>query len=138
MILIDTNIYVAFMNKRDQDHKQAKELVNKMLSGEFGIRFTISEVFSEAATLIYRRTKSKEIVKRAWDVMYSSDHAWGQMVIIGKDDIVKAWEIFQKFASPKESLSFVDCLLIAIAQSLGVPTIMSFDDEFDGILDRIY
>lgn len=138
MILIDTNIYVAYLNKRDQNHIIVKRLIERLLLGEFGSRFTISEVFSEAATVLFNKTKSMDIVNRVWKIIYSEDDAWGQTIIITKDDIDRSWKIFQKYTTKKRSLSFVDCLLISSAQFLGIDSIMSFDAEFDGILKRIF
>lgn len=138
LILIDTNIYVAYLNKRDQNHEIARKLIGRLLLGEFGSRFTISEVFSEAATVLFSKTKSIDIVNRAWKIIYSEEEAWGQVIIITKDDIDRSWEIYQKYTTKKRPLSFVDCLLISSAQHLGIDSIMSFDEEFDGILKRIF
>jgi predicted nucleic acid-binding protein len=138
MILIDTNIYVAYLNQRDQNNQRARTLVRKMLSGEFGLRFTISEVFSEVTTVLFRKTKNLEIVKRAWNLMYSTDKAWGHSIIVTKDHIDSAWKVYQSYVTPKRPFSFVDCLLIAIAQANNISQIMSFDQEFDGVLTRIH
>jgi len=108
------------------------------LLGEFGSRFTISEVFSEAATVLFNKTKSIDIVKRVWKVIYSEKDAWGQVIIITKDDIDRSWGIYQKYTTKQRPLSFVDCLLISCAQYLGIDSIMSFDEEFDGVLRRIF
>lgn len=138
MILIDTNIYVSYLNKRDKNHLKAKDIVKKILTGRFGNRYTISEVFSETATLLYRVTKQKEIVQKAWDLIYSKDLAWGSVVIVKKENIDKSWEIFSRYVTEKKPLSFVDCLLISVAREYEIDTIASFDREFDGILDRVY
>ncbi len=138
MILIDTGLYVAYLNKRDQKSQQARSLARAMLSGDFGARFTISELFSEVATLLYRRTKNKTLVQKAWNLFYSEKHAWGQSIIITKEYIDIAWKIFQSHVSPKRKLSFVDCLLIAFAQKNNISNILSFDEQFDGILVRIH
>jgi predicted nucleic acid-binding protein len=138
LILVDTNIYVAYLNNRDQNHEIAKKLAERLLLGEFGSRFTISEVFSEAATVLFNKTKSMDIVNRVWKIIYSEDNAWGQVIIITKDDIDRSWEIYKKYTTKKRPLSFVDCLLIASAQYLGIDAILSFDEEFDGILKRIF
>ncbi len=138
MILIDTNVFVSFLNKRDKNHQRAIELVRQALSGDFGNRYTISEVFTEVSTVLFRKTKNMNIVKKAWDLMYSSDRSWGKTIIITKDHIEKAWKIFQSYTTIKKPLSLVDCLLIAVARNLEIVKIISFDDEFDGILERIY
>ena len=53
IIIIDSNIYVAYFNKRDENHIRSKNLVKNLLKGEYGNRFTISEVFSEVSTNLF-------------------------------------------------------------------------------------
>ena len=74
----------------------------------------------------------------AWNIIYSSDKAWGQVIIVTKGNIDSAWEIFQSYVTPRKPLSFVDCLLITIARDNNITDILSFDDDFDGILTRVY
>lgn len=138
MILIDTNIYVAYLNKRDQNHTRTKELIVHLLEGKYGSRFTISEVFTETATVLFKRTKRQDLVKKAWSLIYSTDNAWGQTLVVSKEYIDEAWKIFCSYTTPQRPLSFVDCLLIAVAKTLGIQKIVSFDNEFDGIIERIY
>ncbi len=138
MIIIDTNIYVAYLNQRDQNNKRARILVKKILTGELGIRFTISEVFSEAATVLFKKTGNREIIKKAWNLIYSTDRAWGHPIIVTKEYIDIAWKVFQAYVTPKKPLSFIDCLLIAVARVNNITNILSFDEEFDGILTRIH
>ena len=136
MIIIDSNIYVAYFNKRDENHIRAKNLVKNLLKGEYGNRFTISEVFSEVSTILFRQTKNIEIVKKAWNAIYEKEIAWAFPIIITKDLITNAWEIFTKYTTSRVPLSFVDCLLIATAQNNSITSILSFNSEFDGILTR--
>lgn len=138
MILVDTNVFVAFLNKRDKNHQRAKEIVVKLLSGKYGSRYTISEVFTETATFLFRKTRRMDGVAKAWDLIYSVEAALVQPLIIKKEDIDNAWLLFQKYATQKRPLSFVDCLLIAVSQSFEIDSIASFDSEFDGILKREY
>ncbi len=138
MILVDTNVFVAFLNNRDKNHQRAKELVIKLLSGDYGSRYTISEVFTETATFLFKKTRRIDVVTKAWNLIYSEEEALVQPVVIRKEDIDKAWIIFQKYTTQKRPLSFVDCLLISVSQTYEIDTLASFDSEFDGILNRVY
>lgn len=138
MILIDSNIFIAYFNKRDRYHLRSKQLVRNLLKGEYGNRFTISEVFSEVSTILFRQTKNMTIVERAWSSIYSKEKSWAFAIIMNKDTIDKGWQIFKKYTTLKVPLSFVDCLLISTAQLNSIDSILSFDSEFDGILNRIY
>ena len=138
MILVDTNVFVAFLNKRDKNHQSAKDLVTKLLSGNYGSRYTISEVFTEVATFLFKKTGRMDVVSKAWNLFYSEEAALVQPLIIKKEDIDEAWMIFQKYTTQKRPLSFVDCLLISVSQTYEIDSIASFDSEFDGILNREY
>ncbi len=137
MIIIDSNIYIAYFNKRDENHIRAKNLVKNLLKGEYGNRFTISEVFSEVSTILFRQTKNMATIKKAWNTIYEKEKAWAFPIIITKDLILNAWDIFTKYTTNKVPYSFVDCLLIATAKKHSITSILSFDSEFDGILTRI-
>ncbi len=138
MILIDSNIFIAFINAKDKNHQRAKELVSDLLAGQYGSRYTISEVFSEVSTFLYSKTKQKEVVQKAWDLIYSTKNSLGQVFIVNRENIEQAWIVFQTYASTQKPLSFVDCLIIALAQRNQIDKIASFDSEFDGILERIH
>jgi predicted nucleic acid-binding protein len=137
MIIIDTNIFLAYLNKRDQYHDQVKPLVRKLLKGEYGNRYSISEVFSETVTLLYRKTLRKSLIERAWEIFYSKEKSWATIYMINMDIIKKAKEILIKYGSESKKLSFVDSLLIATALNQNIKQILSFDYQFDGILKRI-
>ena len=62
-------------NKRDKNHSKSKNLVRNLLKGEYGNRFTISEVFNEVSTILFRQTKNIEIVKNAWNAIYEKEIA---------------------------------------------------------------
>lgn len=138
MILFDTSVFVAYLNERDKNHKRADELFTELLLGKYGSRFTISEVFSETATLLFNKLKRMDIVTKAWNLMYSKEEALVQPLIIKREDIDRAWELFQKYTTQNRPLSFVDCLLLSICQTYEMDSIVSFDSEFDGIIKRIY
>jgi len=138
MILVDTNLFVALLNERDKNYSKAHKIFNQLTSGLYGTRFTISEVFSETITLLFRKTKRMDIVSLGWDLIYGSENIWLQTLDITMEIREQAWNIFQKYTTVRRPLSFVDCLLIAVAEQYEIKMIASFDSEFDGILDRIY
>ncbi|MFX0051356.1 MAG: hypothetical protein ACFFAJ_12855 [Candidatus Hodarchaeota archaeon] len=51
------------------------------------------------------------------------------------DLIQKAWDKYQKLIG--KGLSFKDCSLLAVAEYLECNDILSFADEFDGLINRI-
>ena len=138
MIIVDTNVFVAYLNEKDKNHQRAKTIVRKILSGNFKKSYTISEVFTETATFLFKQTRRIDYITKAWNLIYTEETAIVEPIIISKEDIEYAWAVFQKYTTQKRPLSFVDCLLIAVSQSYEIDSIASFDSEFDGILKREY
>ena len=83
------------------------------------------------------RTKKKELVKKVFSLFVGNE----AMVLLHSfphDLISPAWETFEKFSDKKRPLSYTDCTNIAFCQKRNIEYILSFDSEFDGILNRIY
>jgi len=131
---IDTGIFVALRNADDENHQQAKELMKKALKAEFGRIYTSDYIIDEAITTALVRTRRHDL---ALDI---------GKYIIESPRITKLWttkEIFepawQKFQTLKDKpLSFTDCTTLAHIQKNQINQILSFDSDFDGLLQRVY
>lgn len=62
-IFIDTGIFIAFFNKRDEKHKHAVELLRSAMSGDFGTLYTSDYIFDEAITFTIRRTNRIDLAQ---------------------------------------------------------------------------
>ncbi len=108
-----------------------------MASGEFGSAFTSDYIFDEATTLTRVKTKSlgqtttigARILGRA-----PFPQAWS-LRFVSKDDFERAWEIVQDYGD--QPLSFTDATTVALMERLRIDHVLSFDDDFDGVVDRI-
>ena len=56
LILIDTNIDIAYLNKKNQNNTKNRLLVKDLLSRQYGSRYTLFEIISETVTSLYRQT----------------------------------------------------------------------------------
>ncbi len=54
---------------------------------------------------------------------------------VGEETFDNSWDIFMSFSN--RGLSITDCSSIALVRKLGVEHIISFDKDFDGIVNRI-
>lgn len=62
-IFIDSGIFVAFHNMRDENHDRALNLIRKAASGEFGIVYTSDYVFDESVTTALIRANNPSIAQ---------------------------------------------------------------------------
>ena len=133
-IFIDTGIFIALRNADDELHTRSKELMKKALKADYGRIYTSDYIIDEAVTTALVRTRRHDL---ATDI---------GKYIIESPRITKLWttkEIFelawQKFQTLKDKpLSFTDCTTLAHIQKNQIKQILSFDSDFDGLVQRVY
>jgi len=133
-IFIDTGVFIALRNADDEKHQRSKELMMKALKADYGTVYTSDYIIDEAVTAALVRTRRHDL---ALDI---------GRYIIESPRITKLWttkEIFelawQKFKILKDKpLSFTDCTTLAHIQKNQINQILSFDSDFDGLLQRVY
>jgi hypothetical protein len=135
-VLIDTGIFIAYINKRDSNHDKAVSLLEDIMRGRYGISYTSDYIFNEAVT--YTLMKTKDIGK-ALDVgrLILGDGElprFTHILFVDRGTFNKAWEIFLKY----DRLSFTDCTSIALINEYEINYIASFDSGFDGIVARLH
>ncbi len=133
MIIIDTGIIAAFYNNNDKNHKRAVILLDNLRRGKYGTGILTDYVLDETVTLLYVRSKRKELAIHVGDLIISEK--LGKFFPMSYELITKTWEKFQSLI--EKGLSFTDCSLIAIADYLDCNDILSFDTDFDGLINRI-
>lgn len=133
-IFIDTGIFIALRNADDELHTRSKELMKKALKADYGRIYTSDYIIDEAVTTALVRTRRHDL---ATDI---------GKYIIESPRITKLWttkEIFelawQKIKTLKDKpLSFTDCTTLAHIQKNQIKQILSFDSDFDGLVQRVY
>ena len=106
---------------------------------EYGRTVTSEYVYDETVTLTRRRTGDVErslVVGRAIrgtrddlpsdaiEIVYSSQALF--------EDAVEAYE---RYAA--HELSFTDAMTVAVVQDRDIDAVLSFDDDFDGVVERL-
>ncbi|MCY3411631.1 MAG: type II toxin-antitoxin system VapC family toxin [Candidatus Heimdallarchaeota archaeon] len=136
MILIDTSFYVAFLNTKDQNYSRAKELMTEIASGKFGSRITLDYVLDEAITVTWVRSGDRSLVDSIY-LLINGKKSIFDMYTIELHELEEVWNTYKKYHSIRKPISFTDATLIYYAESNNIAKILSFDDEFDGILERV-
>lgn len=136
-VFLDTGVLYAHHDPDATRNDAATALFDAVLAGEYGQPYTNDYVFSETVTLTRRRTDDFEATKAIADR------------ILGVDPFPDIIDL--KFVRPRvfedaidcleryddQGLSFTDAAAVAHAREIDVDYIASFDDDFDGVYDRL-
>ncbi len=133
LILVDTGVIAAFYNSRDEHHSRSLILLNNLRQGKYGTGIITDYVLDETVTLLYVRSKNIDVALQAGKVIISEK--LGKFLPMTLDLIKRTWDKYQKLIN--NGLSFTDCSLVAVAEYLECNDILSFAEEFDGLINRI-
>jgi predicted nucleic acid-binding protein len=135
-VFLDTGIYVAFHNTRDVNHKRATQLATSILKGELGAAYTSDYIFDEAVTVVLARTRRHDLALELGNIILSNiKPALAELIRVDNAVFQEAWRIFQQI--PGRNLSFTDCTTIAFVKNMRIDSVLSFDSDFDGLINRI-
>jgi predicted nucleic acid-binding protein len=135
-VLVDSGVFVALHNTRDENHETAKKLITMIASGEMGTAYTSDYVFDEAVTVTLKRTGKADVALRVGRMILGERPVPFLVVLRVAEDVFKSsWVLFQKYS--ERGLSFTDCTSIALIEMREMHSIVSFDSGFDGIVPRI-
>ncbi|GBC72171.1 23S rRNA-specific endonuclease VapC20 [Candidatus Calditenuaceae archaeon HR02] len=135
-VFIDTGVIVALHNRRDVMHARAVELFKEALSSDLGPVYTSDYIFDEAVTFALRKTGRPELAISLGSFILGIG-VKPVMTVLKVDDGIfsDAWELFKRYS--RKGLSFTDCTSVALVKRRGIHHIMSFDQDFDGIIPRL-
>lgn len=108
-----------------------------MLSGAFGHLFTSSHVLDEAVTLTRSRTGRHGDARRVADrILGGGDSPDAtELLVVTRDDFGASLDAFDRYRD--HTLSFTDATSVALMDAHGIDALLSFDDDFDGVVDRL-
>ena len=136
-VFLDTGALVAFHNRDDEHHDAAAALFGEIARGRLKVTklYCSDYVLDEAVTACYARTHSR---KRAIELGHAV-LASKSVVLLSVDHagFEEAWRVFsQRFLDVP--LSFTDCTTYVLTQAHLIPTVFTFDRDFDALgLNRI-
>lgn len=122
MIFIDANIFLAYDNLSDANHKRALKIFEELESGKFGDYFTSDYVFNEIVGVTFRKKGKERAVLVGEQVLKSV-----LMITIDDHLLKEAWKIF---SATKLNLNLVDCTNLATMKVAGAEFIATLDKEF--------
>lgn len=123
-IFIDTSALIALMNKKDQFHARAIDILALITKGNNDLIIS-SHVFAETVTRIARKVSAKQAIL-AGNIIRNNDRI---KIIIPQENLIDdAWRIFQKYQD--QTFSFVDCISFALMKELRLTKAFAFDKHF--------
>jgi predicted nucleic acid-binding protein len=139
-VFIDTGIFVAYFNKKDENHERALVIMKEVVEVKYGLVFTSDYVFDETVTTILSRTKEVSYAIKAGVFILGEIKGipkFINLIRINNKLFDMTWESFKK-EKFKKRLSFTDHSSIITIKHYNIDYIASFDSDFDGIVSRLY
>ena len=135
-ILVDTGVFYAHHDQDAERHETAVSVIDRLLDGEYGQPYTTDYVYDETVTLTRMRTGSYEAAKIVSDRILARE-AYPpvfELIQMGRDDFDATVETWMRYRD--HDLSITDASLISICNRYDIDSILSFDSDFDGLVDR--
>ena len=124
VVFIDTSFLVAFYNKRDKNHKKARNFISE---ADKNMAFIITDyIFDEVLTVLLVRGGKSLSIEAGRRIL--EDERIG-LLQIDEEIFQKAWLIYQGFED--KEWSFTDCISYVLMKNLSIDTGASFDDHFN-------
>jgi len=123
-IFVDTAAWLALNDRSDQLHPHAAEMLAAIRTERISL-VTSDYVLDESLTIIRVRVSHTAAVAFGQSIFGSSIV---ELLSVGSDDRLAAWEIFRKYVDQK--FSFTDCTSFALMRKLRLKTVFTFDEHF--------
>jgi predicted nucleic acid-binding protein len=136
-VFVDTGVIYAEFDVSANRNETAVRAMNTVYDGEFGQPFTSDYVYDEVVTLTHKRTGRFEAAQTVGAKVRGAKDFPDVYSFAYVDPTVfeAAIDVFERFGD--QGLSFTDATTAALVNHKDVDAVLSFDDDFDGIVDRI-
>lgn len=136
-VFVDTGVFYAHHDTDANRHEDAVAAFDDLLDGSYGQPYTSDYVLDETVTLTRVRTGSFDAADTVAGRVLGEDPFPDvfETIDVGPDDVREALETFRRYDD--HDLSFTDATILRLCDSRGIDAVLSFDDDFDGLVDRI-
>lgn len=132
-VLIDTGIWIAFYNTRDEYHKKAVEIMKEINAGTYGYMISTEYILDEAVNYCLVKYSPEKSLLVGEAIISTTE-----MARITEDIFNKAWDLFRIDKTSRDNgkfLSFTDCTSIILAKIFKINHIATFDSGFKKYVD---
>ena len=138
-IFIDSGVFIAYINKRDENHNPSSRIIGDSMENKYGAVFTSDMVFDETVTFILYKTGDINKAISIRDLILGNEEKdiprFINLFFVDGELLEKGWDAFVKYADKR--LSFTDCSTIELMRNKNIKYLASFDGGFDGIVTRV-
>lgn len=136
-VLVDTGVLYADHDLDAARHDDASDALAAVYDGEFGQPYVSDYIYDEAVTLTLTRSGSFTPAKHLGDKLRGVEPYPGvyELLHVSTAVFTDAVEIFEQYDD--QALSFTDATTVALSRRHDLDGVMSFDDDFDGIVNRV-
>ncbi len=127
MIFVDTGVWIALYDRKDQYHQKAVSIYNQIKSNREGL-FTTDFVLDETVTRLRYDLNHSIAVKFLDYINRASNSDILTIITINKDVFKAAEKMFRTYDSA--TLSFTDCTSFVVCQKYDISTAFAFDQHF--------
>ncbi|WP_280535456.1 PIN domain-containing protein [Halopenitus sp. POP-27] len=137
-VFVDTGVFYAHHDVDASRHDVATNALTEVLrSAEYGHVMTSDYIYDESVTLTYRRTgRMNDAIELGRRIRGVDPYPAGiDLLYVSQSIFSEAVELFEQYA--EHGLSFTDVMTVAVVEHHGIDAVLSFDDDFDGLVDRV-
>ncbi len=136
-VFVDTGVVYADHDIDATRHEAASAALDAVYDGTFGAPYISDYVFDEAVTLARTRTGSHAAATRLADRLRGVDQYPDvyDLLHVSPAVFTDAIAVFERFDD--QQLSFTDATSVALVERHELDQILSFDDDFDGVVERV-
>lgn len=136
-VLVDTGVLYADHDTDAARHEAAADGLEAVYDGEFGVPYVSDYVYDEAVTLTLKRSDSFAAAERLGKRLRGVDpypKAF-EFLRVSAAVFADAVDVFETYDD--QSSSFTDATTVALCRRHDVDHVLSFDDDFDGVVPRL-
>lgn len=135
-VLVDTGVLYADHDTDASRHEAARRALEAVYDGAFGQPYVSDYIFDEAVTLTQTRAGAFQPAKQLGDRLrgIGSCPPVYELLWVSAAVFSDSVEVFERYDD--QELSFTDATTVALAERHDVDSVLSFDDDFDGIVSR--
>jgi hypothetical protein len=136
-VFVDTGVFFAHHDTDADRHADAVVAFDELLDGEYGQPYTSDYVLDETVTLTRVRTSSFDAADTVASRILGEDPFPNvfETIHVEPDDVRASLEMFRRYDD--QNLSLTDASTIHLCESHDIDAVLSFDDDFDGLVTRI-
>lgn len=136
-VLVDTGVVYAEHDCDASRNETATAAIEKAIDGVFGQPYISDYIYDEAVTPTLKRSgnhgDATQLGKRLRGIdPYPSTYELLHVSAAAFDDAV---DVFERHDD--QQLSFTDATTVALTRRHGIDHVLSFDDDFGGLVDRL-